>query len=218
MSLRYILILLLSFPVSSSIAQITGKYVYSAGVDAGSRTLTFKGSNFSDQSTGHVSDKYGQGSFSLKNNELYLNYHALNDRDSSAYKISAQNDPSNLTRLYVQIFDNKTPVNGALVAMRDKNFEILFSVTTLINGTAALTIRKLLDIHYITFDFIGFNSVTIPFDRLKNKANEIFVDFKPQKTMIMPKKTDVYKVLKSDSNTLILSDSNGTTLLFESTK
>lgn len=218
MSLSYFLILLLSLPISSSIAQITGKYVYSAGVDAVSRTLTFKGSNFSDQSTGHVSGKYGQGSFSLKNNALYLNYHALNDKDSSAYKISTQNDPSNLTRLYVQIFDNKTPVNGAWVAMRDKNFEILFSVTTLVNGTAALTIRKLFDIHYITVDFIGFNSVTVPFDRLKNKANDIFVDLKPQRTIITPKKTDVYKVLKSDSKTLILSDSNGTTLLFKSAK
>ena len=218
MSLRYVLILLLSLPISSAIAQIAGKYVYSAGVDAGSRTLTFKGSNFSDQYTGHVSEKYGQGSFSLKNNELYLNYHALIDKDSSAYKISAQNDPSNLTRVYVQVFDNKTPVNGAWVAMRDKNFEILFSVTTLVNGTAELTIRKPFDIHYITIDCIGYNSVSIPFDRLKNKANDIFVDFKPQRTMIIPKKTDVYKVLKADSDTLILSDSNGNKLLFKSVK
>lgn len=218
MSLKCVLFLLLSLTISSSIAQITGKYVYSAGVDAGSRTLTFKGSNFSDQSIGHVSDKYGQGSFSLKNNELYLNYHALIDKDSSAYKISAQNDPSNLTRVYVQVFDNKTPVNGAWVAMRDKNFEILFSVTTLVNGTAELTIRKPIDIHYITIDCIGYNSVSIPFDRLKNKTNDIFVDFKPQRTMIIPKKTDVYKVLKADSDTLILSDSNGTTLLFKSAK
>ena len=218
MPLRYILIFSLSLIINNSIAQIAGKYVYSAGVDAGSRTLTFKGSHFSDQSSGHMNDRFGQGGYLLKNNQLYLNYHAVVDQDSSIYKIVSRNDPSNLTRIYVQIFDGKTPVNGARVAIRDKNFEILFTVATLVNGSADLTIRKHDDIHYITIDFIGFNSVTIPFNRVKDKANEIFVDFKPQHTVIELKKTDVYRILKSDEEKLILADLQGTEFIFKRAK
>ena len=218
MYLRYILIFFLSLTISSSLAQITGTYVYSAGVDAGTRTLVFKGSNFSDTSTGHVSGKYGEGSYLLKNNQLYLNYYALKDSDSSIYRINTRNDPSNFTRIYIQAFEDKTPVNGAWVTMRDKNFDILFSVTIVVNGIADLSIKKYSDIHYLTIDFIGLKSVIIPFDKLKNKANEIFVDFKPQHTAIEPKKTDVYRVLKSDKEKLILADLQGTELIFKRAK
>lgn len=215
MYLRYILFFFLSFTLSSSIAQIAGTYVYSAGVDAGTRTLSFKGSNFSDKSTGHISGKYGEGSYSLKNNRLYLNYHALKDKDSSIYKIDISNNPSNFTRIYIQAFEEKNPVNGAGVTMRDKNFNVLFSVTTVVNGIADLTIRKHADIHYITIDCIGLNSVTIPFDKLKNKSSNVFVDFKPQLTMLETKRTDVYKVLNLFPEKLILSDLNGTELVFK---
>jgi hypothetical protein len=215
MYLRYILILFLFFTLSNSLAQIAGTYVYSAGVDAGTRTLVFKGSNFSDKSTGHVSGKYGEGSYLLKNNQLYLNYHTLKDSDSSVYKIDNRNDPSNVTRINIHAFEGKMPVNGAGVAMRDKNFDILFSVNTVVNGVADLTIRKQSDIHYLTIDFIGLNSVTIPFDKLRNKANDIFVDFKPQRILVETKRTDVYRVLKLFPEKLILSDSTGTELVFK---
>ncbi|TCD11668.1 hypothetical protein EZ449_05270 [Pedobacter frigidisoli] len=203
---------------SLSIAQIKGEYVYSAGIDAGTRTLTFNGLSFSDKYTGHMNDAFGEGSFKMANNSLYLNYFKLKDKDSSVYKIDTRKDPLNLTRIYVQVFDEKIPLIAASVAIRDQDFNLLFYVRTAGNGTADLTIRKLERAHYLTVDFIGFNRVTIPLSQLAGKANNIFVGLKPQKTMIEPPRTDVYRIIKFEEKTLTLLDINRREYIFKKVK
>ena len=211
---QYTLTTFLVLSISCSWAQISGSYIYSAGVDSGTRTLTFSDSNFKDNETGHLNNKHGEGSFTMNNNQLYLNYLSLKDKDSSVYKIDTRMNPLNLTKIYVGVFDKKDAVIGARVAMRDKDFNLLFSINTLVNGIADFTITKVNNIRYLTVDYIGFNSVTIPYKKLENKSNDIFIDFKAQTTFVDPPHTDVYRVLKYDLKTLTLVNQMGIELRF----
>jgi len=211
---RYTLTVILFLTTGISFAQIKGTYVYSAGVDAGTRTLTFNGSGFKDQSTGHVSDKYGEGSFRIDNDHLYLNYFKLEDKDSSTYKINTSNELYGYTRIFVQAFDGKTPMNGVQVALRDGEFNIVFAADSMSEGKTSLRVDKAEKIQYFTVDFIGYNRIIIPFSRFLQKRSDVFVDLKPQRTMIEPPRTEAYKVVKSDHNNLILINSQGREFLF----
>jgi len=211
---RYTLTMMLFLTTAISFAQIKGTYVYVPGFDGGVRTLTFNTSGFTDQSTGHVGGKYGAGSFKIKNDSLYLTYFKLEDKDSSRYKISSEEARYGYTHIYTQIFDGKTPLNGSLIALRDQDFKIIYAADAVSEGKASLQVRKQEKIGYLTIDFIGYNQVVIPFDQLQGKRSDIFVELKPQHTLIEPPHIEVYRVIKLEEKKLILQNTADTELIF----
>ncbi|MGN7987926.1 hypothetical protein ACTJKC_11335 [Pedobacter sp. 22226] len=211
---KYAITAILLLITGISFAQIKGTYIYSAGVDAGTRTLTFNGSGFTDRSTGHVSGKYGEGSFRMDNDHLYLNYFKLEDKDSSTYKINTGKELYGYTYIFVQAFDGKIPMNGVQVALRDGEFNIVFAADSMSEGKTSLRVDQSQKIQYFTVDFIGYNRVIIPFSKFLQKRSDVFVDLKPQRTMIEPPRKEIYSVVKSDRDNLILINSQGAEFLF----
>lgn len=207
--------LLLLFVVALASAQLKGSYVYSAGVDAGSRALTFTGTNFTVKQAGHMIDIYGAGSFKMIDKRLFLHYHHITDKDSSVYKIAAKPSFSKYTKISVKVFDDKLAMNGCTIAIRDHDFNIILYTTTASEGTANLSIRKMENAQYLTIDFIGYNRVTIPYNRLSGNENDILVNFKPQKTIIEPARLDIFRVIEHGENNLILRSSNGEEFLYK---
>ncbi|MFC3561458.1 hypothetical protein [Pedobacter jamesrossensis] len=199
-------------------AQLNGSYSHSFGVDAGTRTLTFEGQNFTDERTGHMNGIHGAGSFKLENSNLFLNYHLIKNNDSSLYKIDSKLSYSKYTKIFVKVFDEKIEMNGCSVALRDQDFNIILYTTTLNDGSTSLSVNKIEGVQYLTIDFIGYNQVVIPYRRLLGMENDIFVNFKPQKTVIIPAQVDILKIIKCDDKGVTLRKSNGEELLFIKSK
>lgn len=76
-------------------------------------------------------------------------------------------------------------------------------------GKTSLRVDRLQRIQYFIVDFIGYNSVIIPFSRFLQKRSDVFVDLKPQRNMVEPPHKEVYSVAKSDRDNLILINSQG---------
>jgi len=217
MKLRVIFTFLILLSAHISFSQISGTYIYSAGMDAGTRTLTFNGSNFTDKSTGHLNEIFGEGSFKLENNFLTLNYFKLNDKDSSIYKIDSGKALYGYSSIFAKVFAGKLPLNGASVVLSDNTFERLFSVSTLADGSASFTVFKNEKIKYLTIDYLGYKRIIIPFDNLKGRNNDIFAELKDDNLVIEPQHAEVYRVKEKNDTFLKLVDSGKTELVFKKT-
>lgn len=154
----------------------------------------------------------------MQNNSLYLNYFLIKNNDSSFYKIDAQKVSYGFAGIYFQVFDEKTPLNGASISLRDKDFNIIISAATLSNGTANLTVGKIANIEYLTVEYIGYNQVIIPYSKFNEKKSDVFVNLKPQKIKIMDPHTEVYRVLNFDDSTLTLLNADKEELTFKKAK
>lgn len=209
---------LLFFIVASASAQLKGSYVYSAGVDAGTRIFTFTDSNFTFKKTGHLTNVYGAGSFKMIDNGLNLYYHHITDKDSSVYKIDTESSYSKYTKISVKVFEDKIAMNGCTIAIRDYDFNIILYTTTVNEGAANLSISKMENVQYLTVDFIGYNRVTIPYKKLIGNENNIYINLKPQKTIIEPARVDFFRVLKYNEDSFTIRNSSGEEYLYKKFK
>lgn len=209
---------LLFFVSNFTSAQLKGSYVYSVGVDEGSRTLTFNGNNFTIKQTGQKNNINGGGSYKMIGDDLYFYYHHMEYKDSSVYKIETKPSYSKYTKISVRAFEDKTEINGSMVALRDYDFNIILYTTTKTMGQANLSISKIEDVKYLTVDFIGYNRVTIPYSKIVGNENDIFVDFKPNNTAIKPARVDIFRIINREENSFTLRNSSGEVFLFKKSK
>lgn len=155
---------------------LSGSYRYKSEDFSGSRTITFSKNSFNEKTTNDMTLSIGNGTYTIKNNQLLLKYKKVSNQDTSRYEISTSRELKASTTIDLQTFDSEGIKMPAVYGFSDYQDKPISHTVTNSDGIGFMSIYNYKSIGYFNIGYIGYHQVSIPIKNIikKNKDCGLF--------------------------------------------
>ncbi|MHA4894598.1 hypothetical protein ACXZ1K_07605 [Pedobacter sp. PWIIR3] len=200
----YLLTVLLLIAFSGKSQTLSGTYVFDDKVSV--TKFIFKGSSFKEQSTKDGYNLFGEGTFTIINNQLVLQYIKALNKDSSSYQLTAADKFSNEYSgvVTIKVLADSVP-NAATVTFTDSVGRPISGMQTDSEGNVTALVYNATPAKAISIAVVAFETVTIPINRLTRKISDLKVNMKMQtKNRYKPAGITTYQIVNRTKDKLLL--------------